>query len=304
MSCREFATSLDRLLTKRRLRIAYAVLAVVYILLGSYLFGLAPFSYAAVPSGVCFPAPELSDEVESVSYRSQLDERKQSLYDVIEEGMRAMSFGVIPGNGFSDDEVSEVFSYVLYDNPDIFWVDYQFKASHNLWGVSFIYLSYLFTDADEVGELYWRHDAIAEEFAAECAVEGLGAEEVADKAVEQICRCSEYSETAELVQNIDSVFDRGETVCAGYSKAYDFLLNRAGIPSIYIVGSTSEEDAGQTYHAWNAYILDGEIVYGDLTWADATSCLDWTKMHQGSDKFFTDHVEYDSSLIDSILGRA
>lgn len=52
-------------------------------------------------------------------------------------------------------------------------------------------------------------------------------------------------------------------VCAGYSRAYQLLLQRVGIPCRYITGDTSEG-----LHAWNLITLDGEPYYVDVTWDD------------------------------------
>ena len=57
-----------------------------------------------------------------------------------------------------------------------------------------------------------------------------------------------------------------KAVCAGYSKAYQLLLQRVGIPCRYITGDTSEG-----LHAWNLITLDGEPYYVDVTWDDPTA---------------------------------
>lgn len=54
-----------------------------------------------------------------------------------------------------------------------------------------------------------------------------------------------------------------KAVCAGYSKAYQLLLQRVGIPCRYITGDTSEG-----LHGWNLITLDGEPYYVDVTWDD------------------------------------
>lgn len=60
----------------------------------------------------------------------------------------------------------------------------------------------------------------------------------------------------------------GEAACYGYSKAYQYLLSRAGVQSRIIVGDSLADD-GSTYgHAWNQVWIDGECYYTDITWDD------------------------------------
>ena len=59
----------------------------------------------------------------------------------------------------------------------------------------------------------------------------------------------------------------GKTVCAGYAKAYQIIMETLGIECVYIVGDT----VGNTtdiLHAWNLLKLDGEYYYVDVTWDD------------------------------------
>lgn len=54
-------------------------------------------------------------------------------------------------------------------------------------------------------------------------------------------------------------------VCAGYTRCYQFLLDQAGIESIYIAAQTSTEK-----HAWNLVKLDGHWFHVDCTWDRGT----------------------------------
>ena len=53
----------------------------------------------------------------------------------------------------------------------------------------------------------------------------------------------------------------GGGICGGYSWAFQYLLQRAGIEAIYATGDTA---AG--YHAWNYAKLDDEWYFFDSTW--------------------------------------
>ena len=104
------------------------------------------------------------------------------------------------------------------------------------------------------------------------------------------------------MQNIDSVLVNGRSVCAGYSKTYKFLLNRMGVPCIYVIGSTNSADFGQSYHAWNIAQIDGKLSYTDITWADG-DIINWTKFDVPYLEFVKDHVEKTPEILDEILSR-
>ena len=57
-------------------------------------------------------------------------------------------------------------------------------------------------------------------------------------------------------------------MCAGYSKAYEALLDAAGIPNETVTGYAGG------YHAWNLVRLEGEWYGVDPTWNDPASWED------------------------------
>lgn len=59
----------------------------------------------------------------------------------------------------------------------------------------------------------------------------------------------------------------GMSVCAGYARSYQLLLQAVGIPCLYITG-TADNGFGVGGHAWNLVKLDGEWYYSDATWDD------------------------------------
>ena len=68
-------------------------------------------------------------------------------------------------------------------------------------------------------------------------------------------------------QNVSSVFLGGNSVCAGYSRAFQLLCRSAGIECIYVTGPAVKN--GRTIsHAWNLAYIDGNWTYIDCTWDD------------------------------------
>ncbi len=54
----------------------------------------------------------------------------------------------------------------------------------------------------------------------------------------------------------------GKTVCSGYAKAFQLVMNELGYDCIYVVGEAGEA------HGWNCIFLYGEGYYVDITWDD------------------------------------
>ena len=72
-------------------------------------------------------------------------------------------------------------------------------------------------------------------------------------------------------QNIQSVFLEGRTVCMGYSKATQYLLNKMGIFCTLVTGTASDgaqQGNADTGHAWNLVKIGDEFYYVDTTWGN------------------------------------
>ncbi|MBQ3939830.1 MAG: leucine-rich repeat protein [Oscillospiraceae bacterium] len=57
------------------------------------------------------------------------------------------------------------------------------------------------------------------------------------------------------------------TVCEGYSRCYQLLMNRVGIKT-YLIGSDNIKNPKDMGHAWNMIQLNGKWYHVDVTWDD------------------------------------
>ncbi len=63
-------------------------------------------------------------------------------------------------------------------------------------------------------------------------------------------------------QSAYSALVNGQTVCAGYARAFQYLMQQLNIPCYYCAGYAGER------HAWNIIVLDDGCYNVDTTWDD------------------------------------
>jgi len=81
----------------------------------------------------------------------------------------------------------------------------------------------------------------------------------------------EYDYNYQLEQSAYSAIVDGHAVCAGYARAYQYLLNQVGIDAWTVEGyGWNPQDGSLEAHAWNLVWIDGNCVYTDVTWDDQT----------------------------------
>ena len=107
----------------------------------------------------------------------------------------------------------------------------------------------------------------------------------AKAAHDYICSIVEYDTNfdCDYNQTAWSTFTMGETVCAGYSKAYTIVCNAVGVET---VGDTSSLPG--TEHAWNRTKVEDGWYYVDCTWDDdpdgVVGTVDYSFFLIGEDK--------------------
>ena len=69
-----------------------------------------------------------------------------------------------------------------------------------------------------------------------------------------------YDLSAEMSQSAYSALVNGRTVCAGYARAFQYIMQRLGIPCYYCTGYAGES------HAWNIVGMEDGYYNVDVTW--------------------------------------
>ena len=190
-----------------------------------------------------------------------LSEDEKVLYTEIVDALLSFQQDV-PLSSCDKTEISRVFQCVLNDHPEIFYVD-GYKYTEYMLGKTLRKIT--FTGAyrfsrEEVEE----KQQLIDNYVNQCLA---GMPENADEYTkvkyiyEYVIHHTEYDASVEDRQNICSAFIEGKSVCQGYAKATQYLLERAGIFATLVIGRVSDGES----HAWNLVRVDGEYYYVDLS---------------------------------------
>uniref|UniRef100_UPI004056F886 transglutaminase domain-containing protein n=1 Tax=Acetatifactor sp. TaxID=1872090 RepID=UPI004056F886 len=201
-----------------------------------------------------------------------LSESQQLWYDEIAESLGCMrentrldKSGI--DNGLDESDIDKIFQCVLTDHPELFYVEGYTYTKYNR-GDEIVAIEFAGTFSMEASQVLSRKAQIeqrAQNFLAGAV--GLADDYSKVKYVYDSIICNtEYDLTAPDNQNIYSVFVNGKSVCQGYAKAVQYLLERMGVECTLVQGTV---DTGEG-HAWNLVKVNGSYYYVDATWGDAS----------------------------------
>lgn len=199
-------------------------------------------------------------EVADGFYYRSLQKEQQLVYKEIFQGVRSQEETIyvhIP----DAEELGRIYEFLLYDSPELFWCTGEMQITS-------------YSDYAEIRPVYicqgeeWQQKTAQIEAAAEACLSGIAVEaDEYDKVryiFEYLVNTVDYNLDAPDNQNIYSALVNHSSVCAGYSRAAQYLLQKLGVECIYVIGTIPQQGA----HAWNIVNCGGQYYQMDVTFGD------------------------------------
>lgn len=169
--------------------------------------------------------------------------------------------------GLDETCIDTIFQSVLLDHPELFFVEgysyTKYTTDNQLTKITFrgTYTVDLETAENRKNEIDAQVARILAGISSE-ANDYTKVKYVYDTLISE----TDYDLNAADNQNIYSIFVNHKTVCQGYAKATQYLLNCLGVETQLCLGRVESGEA----HAWNLVKIDGNYYYVDTTWGDAS----------------------------------
>ncbi len=204
-------------------------------------------------------------EDEKFIYRTFLSDAGKQAYDQVKDSVKQINTAVELFTHLDESEISDVINAVYFDHPGYFWLDTSYKYYLDDEGlVARIELEFNIP-ADKIKASKKKFNKAAKIVLKEAKKLETDAEKekyVHDYLLDNVS----YVDDAGLNQSAYSALVGKESVCAGYARAFQYLLLKLGIPCYTCVGEANGED-----HAWNIVIIDGIAYNVDVAWDDPES---------------------------------
>lgn len=220
-------------------------------------------------------------------YYQMLDEKGQHVYRQIYANANAMTEAFIPIEEVTVPEIKNAMMAVYNDHPELFWLNTTFTCKYDKNKVcAELDLDYNMTkeELDKASpEFYNTTNNILTDLA------NLGPYEKEVKLHDWLIREIDYDQSADMNQSAYSALVGKKSVCAGYARAYQYLMQRMGIPCYYCTGYAGQD------HAWNIVALDDGYYNVDVTWDD-TPGGEYDYFNKTDEDYANTHIRQDMSI--------
>ena len=193
-------------------------------------------------------------------YYQQLSADEQMLYRQIYSCVLNYEKSV-PLSTTDTDTVYKVYHFILFDHPELFWC--TGSSQSQVYAAKIEFMPDYSIGAEEIK----RRSARIREQTQLCLL-GLPADASDYEKVHYVytwlVNTIDYDENASDSQNIYSSLVGHASVCAGYAKGFQYLLNALSIPCIYLTGTLQTGES----HAWNMVQCNDTWYQTDVTFGD------------------------------------
>ncbi len=258
----------------------------------------------------------LVNNAKNFYYYNKLDEDQKAIYDTIlmisedptdTNNIAAFSLYQKPDDKFYSDVISPAYYALMYDHPELFWLysntnNYLAIGDFTNNGESILYIGFSEPYKNFEKDMKAFNDA-ATNFLKDIDLKKSDLE-IADAIHDKLIDMVSYDETV-LEKNIsddlahsaygalvaNSRGDKNTCVCDGYSLAYVYLCQQAGLEAVFLCGMAGDDQATAGGHAWSIVKIDGK-------WREVDSCWDdWDDVFEAFEKECSGKNDSDSKKI-------
>ncbi len=222
-------------------------------------------------------------------YYGMLNESEQNVYSQVYANAVEKSSSFVPVSEISVSELVDVMEAVYSDHPELFYLSTKY--------------GYIYTSDKTVAQITLSFNSLADNIAASKnsfnsaalliinEAQDFSSDYEKEKYVhDAIAELTTYDENASLSQSAYSALVSGTSVCAGYSRAFQYIMTQLGIPTYFVSGTATGN------HAWNIVCLDGEYYNVDLTWDDQESGVIYNYFNLSDTDFSSTHTRTNLAL--------
>lgn len=216
---------------------------------------------------------EVEENIESLSdedydfdneyyiYYSMLNDQEKTIYRQIYTNSIELVENFRPIENISVKELKETFEALMCDHPELFWLSNSYSYRYNRYGQCIlINISFYFNKDNievekerfnnELNKIVNSAKKYKTDYEKELYVHNY------------LINTINYTDIVSINQSAYSALINKKSVCAGYSKAFQLIMQKLNIVSYYVVGYAKEN------HAWNIVKIGDKYYNVDLTWND------------------------------------
>lgn len=217
------------------------------------------------------PALRIGDyDTDMYYYYGLLTDEEKAVYTQLLEAITACEETVELTVPVSNNKLEWIYWLVRYDQPQVFWSNSCAPKKRNVEGmVSEVRLYYNDLARNLAQEQERVEKAVSKVLDS---VKGMNILEAERYVHDYLVKEATYVLGAPNNQNLYSALVAGETVCAGYTRAFQYIMQRLGVPCYYCKGfikMSDDDDSGEGRHAWNLIRLEDGYYNVDITWDDS-----------------------------------
>lgn len=240
----------------------------------------------------------INNQTKNNYFYNQLNEYSKTIYNGLQnniENLKTGTYKVEFGNTFSGilseengqetlgDYYQSAVEAFMYENPNVFYLNvnkmylniestkYSNRTTYNVYisnGNAKNYLADSFSSKAQVEECEKQIEKVKNQVIS--GINGLTDYQKILKIHDYLVDNTSYDSSLAKsdIYNLYGALVNKECVCEGYSKAFKYLLDEAGIQNVIVIGKATNSEGKSENHSWNYVLLNDKWYAVDVTWDD------------------------------------